>query len=166
MGPMGLGTSPVRMMRLRVALDDRVGNGDGGEEGSGVGVLGVLVELVPAGYLDDLAKVHDRDPVRDVPHDGQVVGDEKVGEVEALLEGERSRLITCAWMDTSRAETGSSQTMKDGLTARARAMPILWRWAAAELVRITVHHVGIEAHDLEQFLHLALSLVAVAQSCG
>ena len=40
-------------------------------------------------------------------------------------------------------------------------MPILWRWAAAELVGVAVHHVGIEAHDLEQFLHLALSLVAV-----
>ena len=50
-------------------------------------MLGVLVEFVPAGYLDDLAQVHDRDPVGDVPHDGQVVGDEEVGEVEALLEG-------------------------------------------------------------------------------
>jgi len=33
-----------------------------------------------------------------------------------------------AWIDTSRAEIGSSQTMKEGSTARARAIPIRCRW--------------------------------------
>ena len=32
--------------------------------------------------------------------------------------------MTCAWIDTSRAETGSSQTMSFGVTAKARAMPM------------------------------------------
>ena len=70
--------------------------------------------------------------------------------------------MTWAWMETSRAETGSSQTMKVGFTASARAMPILWRWPPPELVGVAVHHVGIEAHDLEQLLHSGLPLVAVA----
>ena len=39
-----------------------------------------------------------------------------------------SRLITCAWIETSSAETGSSQTMSFGLTASARAMPMRCRW--------------------------------------
>jgi hypothetical protein len=36
--------------------------------------------------------------------------------------------MTWAWMDTSRADTGSSATISFGLTARARAIPIRWRW--------------------------------------
>ena len=38
------------------------------------------------------------------------------------------RLMICAWTETSRAETGSSQTIRLGLSARARAMPIRCRW--------------------------------------
>jgi len=36
--------------------------------------------------------------------------------------------MICAWIETSRAEIGSSQTMKSGSSASARAMPTLWRW--------------------------------------
>ena len=39
-----------------------------------------------------------------------------------------SRLTTCAWIDTSSAETGSSQMISLGETASARAMPMRWRW--------------------------------------
>ena len=39
-----------------------------------------------------------------------------------------SRLTTCAWIETSSAETGSSSTISDGLSASARATPIRWRW--------------------------------------
>ncbi len=38
-----------------------------------------------------------------------------------------SRLMTCAWIDTSSAETGSSQTMISGCSASPRAMPMRWR---------------------------------------
>jgi len=37
------------------------------------------------------------------------------------------RFITCAWIETSSALTGSSQITSLGLTARARAIQILWR---------------------------------------
>ena len=33
-----------------------------------------------------------------------------------------------AWIETSSAETGSSQMTKEGFRARALAMPILCRW--------------------------------------
>jgi hypothetical protein len=32
------------------------------------------------------------------------------------------------WIDTSSAETASSQTMNDGSMASARAIPTRWRW--------------------------------------
>ena len=39
-----------------------------------------------------------------------------------------SRLITCAWIDTSSAETGSSATISSGPSTSARAMPMRCRW--------------------------------------
>ena len=44
------------------------------------------VELARAGELHDPAEVHHRDPVADVAHDRQVVGDEQVGQPESVLE--------------------------------------------------------------------------------
>ncbi len=46
----------------------------------------MLADLVRGALLDDLALVHDRDPVGDVADDADVVGDEDVGEAELLLE--------------------------------------------------------------------------------
>ena len=39
-----------------------------------------------------------------------------------------SRLTICALTDTSSAETASSQTIRSGSAASARAMPMRWRW--------------------------------------
>ncbi len=36
--------------------------------------------------------------------------------------------MTWAWIDTSRALIGSSQTISSGSTASARAMPMRCRW--------------------------------------
>src|SRR5215475_6540476 len=47
---------------------------------------GTLVELVAARDLNDAAKIHDGNALAHVPHHGQVVGDEQVGEREPLLE--------------------------------------------------------------------------------
>ena len=41
-----------------------------------------------------------------------------------LRDSARSRFTTCAWMDTSSAETGSSHTTSAGSTASARAIPM------------------------------------------
>jgi hypothetical protein len=37
--------------------------------------------------------------------------------------------MICAWIETSCAETGSSQTISRGDSASARAMPMRCRWA-------------------------------------
>src|SRR5690606_28826308 len=39
-----------------------------------------------------------------------------------------SRSMTCAWIDTSKADTASSQTTSSGSLASARAMAMRWRW--------------------------------------
>jgi hypothetical protein len=59
-------------------------------------------------------------------------------------------LITCAWIETSSAETASSQTISFGFDGErpgdADALPL----PARELVRIAAHVVGREADRLEQ----------------
>ena len=47
---------------------------------------GFDLKLSANGDLDDLPEVHDRDPVRHVPHDAEVVRDEDVGQPELVLE--------------------------------------------------------------------------------
>src|ERR1035437_3257039 len=64
-----------------------------------------------------------------------------------------SRLMTCAWMETSRADTGSSQTMSFGLrrnrTGYADALPL----TTGELVRVAVVVLRVEADALHELLH-------------
>lgn len=37
-------------------------------------------------FLDDITQVHDRDPIRDVFYDREIVSDKQVGKVELLLQ--------------------------------------------------------------------------------
>src|SRR5216110_546532 len=57
--------------------------------------------------------------------------------------------MICAWIDTSRAETGSSATMSFGLTASARDADAL-ALTAGELVRVPPQVVGRQADGLEE----------------
>ena len=63
-----------------------LGDGYGREKGAAVGMDGLGEEFLGGAALDDLAHVHDDDIVGDVLHDGEVVGDEEVGEAELVLE--------------------------------------------------------------------------------
>ena len=63
-------------------LDLRIRDRDRREQRDRVRVQRVVVEVVGGRELHDLAEVHDRDPVGDVPDDGEVVRDEEVREVE------------------------------------------------------------------------------------
>ena len=56
------------------------------EQGGGVGVARVTEHRLAVSLLDDPAQVHDRHSVREVAHDGEVVGDEDDRETEAGAE--------------------------------------------------------------------------------
>ena len=68
----------------------RVGDRDRAEQRRGVGVDRLLVELLRRRELDDLAEVHHRDPVGDMAHDGEVVGDEDEGQRAARPAARRA----------------------------------------------------------------------------
>ena len=58
----------------------------GGQQRPGVGVLGVVEDLLAPAEFHDLPRVHHRHPVGHIGHHAQVVGDEDDGEVVALLD--------------------------------------------------------------------------------
>ena len=91
-GLIGLGTSPVSSTRSRWRCSRRCGSGHRhrGHQRHRVRVPRLRVQLVPVGDLDDLAEVHDRDPVGDVPHHRQVVRDDHVGQPELRPAGPRA----------------------------------------------------------------------------
>ena len=61
-----------------------------------------------------------------------------------------SRFRICAWIETSSAETGSSQTSSFGPSAKRARDPDALPLAAGELVGIAVRVARVEADDVEQ----------------
>src|SRR5215212_10622115 len=80
-GVYGAGQIPGDDYSLAFALVVRVRDGHRREEGAGVGVQRVRVELIAVRQFDQLAEVHHPDAVADVFYDGEVVGDEQVGQM-------------------------------------------------------------------------------------
>ncbi len=119
----------------------RVGHRHRGEQRLRVRVQRRRVERVARGDLDDPAEVHHRDAVADMAHDREVVRDEEVRQTQALPAGPY-RLTICAWIDTSSADTGSSQTISSGSQRqRARDADAL-ALAARELVRVAARRMS------------------------
>ncbi len=85
-GSRGLATSPVSTMRSAARRSVHVGNGDGRQQRLGVRMARPEIDLLGVALLDDPAQVHHGDPVADVAHDRQVVGDEEEGQPEPGLE--------------------------------------------------------------------------------
>ena len=72
--------------RLSTPLHLRIRDRDRGKQGDRVRMQWVVVEVVRGSDLDDLAQVHDGDPVGDVTDDRKVVRDEEIGQPELTLE--------------------------------------------------------------------------------
>jgi hypothetical protein len=72
-----------------------------------------------------------------VTDDAEIVRDEEIRQLETFCNCS-SRLIICAWIETSSADTGSSATISFGRSASARATPDPLALAAGELVRKAV----------------------------
>jgi hypothetical protein len=107
------------------------------------------VELLRRRELHHLAEVHDRDPVRHVAHDRQVVGDEDVGEPELVLEVVEQVDDLSLDRDVERRDRLVEQHQARVHGQRARDADTL-ALAAGELVREAVNVLGVQAHAVEQ----------------
>ena len=86
-----------------------------------------IVEFICWGLLDDPPEVHDRHAVAHVLHNRQVVRDEEVGEPHRLLELDEQ--VDDLRLDRHVERRGRLIAYDEcGSTARARAMPMRWRW--------------------------------------
>ena len=136
---------------LALAAQRRVGHRHGRQQRLGVRVRRAGVDLVLRPQLGHPAEVHDADPVRDVPHDGQVVGDEDVRQAELVLQllhqvddlglhrdvERRDRLVADEHLRVQRDAAGD-----------ADALPL----ATRELVGVAVDVLGVEPDEVEQLL--------------
>ena len=94
-GATGMEAASARRIRRRgnISLENDsvhlfvgVGVGDRGEERLGVGVKGILEDLLLRTELNHLTEVHNSDFVRDELNYRQIVRNEEVGEVHRLLQ--------------------------------------------------------------------------------
>jgi hypothetical protein len=69
----------VTLQNRAFFLTTRIGNRNRREQSPRVGMLGVAVDGIALGNLDDLAEVHDSHSMTDVLDHSQVMGDEKIG---------------------------------------------------------------------------------------
>src|SRR5215210_8108669 len=110
-------------------------------------MAGLGVERLPVGDLYYLAEVHYGDPVRDVLDDGEVVGDEDVGEVELFLEVLQEVDDLSLYRDVKRANRlvadDKTRVQRDG-----PGDPDPLSLSSGELVRITIVVLGVEADHL------------------
>ena len=72
--------------RLGAALPVGIGFGHGRQERLSVGVARIGQDLFGRTGFDQVTQVHDRYPARDLADDGQVVGNEEIGQAVLLLE--------------------------------------------------------------------------------
>ena len=81
-GLTGDGTSPLRMIRRRRPSITGSGTGIADRSATEYGWSGRASSSLDGRQLHDPAEIHHRDPVADVAHHGQVVGDEQVRQPE------------------------------------------------------------------------------------
>ncbi len=102
--------------------------------------------------LDDLAEVHDRDPVRDVADDREVVRDEEVRQLEVGLEGLEQVDDLGLDRDVERRDRLVADDEVRVERERARE-PDALALAARELVRVARRRIRGKPDDLEQLTH-------------
>ena len=85
-------------------------------------------DLVGVPVLQNVPRIQDDDPVRDLRDDGQVVRDIERRRPLPLDDGDLKALSTSIWVVTSRAVVGSSRTSRSGLPQSAMAAINLCSW--------------------------------------
>src|SRR5215211_2400555 len=139
-------------------LDVGVGDGDRGEQGLGVWVQRVAVELLAGRHLYHCAEVHNPHTVGDVLDHREVVGDEQVGQVPLPLE-------LLHQVDDLRLDRDVK--CRDGLVGHDKIRvdsegpgnPDPLPLAARELVWVAVSVFPTKAHRLEQLVHPVQALL-------
>jgi len=110
-----------------------------------------------SGDLHDLADIHDGDRrSADYASHREIVRDEDVAETETSL-ADPAAGYDCSLIETSSAETGSSQTMKARLDGSARRCRLRWRGSPEKFVAGSACRCVFEADEARRFSNVAPS---------
>ncbi|EAU65581.1 conserved hypothetical protein [Stigmatella aurantiaca DW4/3-1] len=141
----------------------RIGHRHGRQQGLGVRVAGVAVQLRGLRQLHDLPQVHHRHPRGDVLHDLQVMRDEEVGELQLPLQVHQE-------VDDLRLDghvEGADGLVRDdqiGPQSDGASNADALTLAPGKLMGIAVHRVARQPHQIHQREHLLFALPALGQS--
>ena len=81
----GAGQVPFQQDALPGPVHRGIGNGRGGDERLGIGMQGMLIQLIAAGQLHNLPQIHHSHIVGDVPDHRQIMADEDISQAQLLL---------------------------------------------------------------------------------
>ena len=135
--------------------------GDRGEKRVRVGVLRAREERVARPRLDDAAEVHDRDRVRHVPDDREVVRDEEIRQVEPVLKAAQEVEDLCLDRDVDRRH-GLVEDDQLRIESESACDADTLALPAGELARIGARMLGAQSHELEQLRHPRAPLLSRA----
>ena len=120
-----------------------------GNQRLGVGVARIVEKGFRRGLFDDQPTAHHGHLVRDAGHNGQIVRDEEIGQVQTVLQIFQADVRICSCTDTSSAEVGSSQTIKLRVqhhgAGNGQALPL----TAGKRMRVTFQHIGVQPDALQ-----------------
>ena len=71
---------------LSVVMAGRVRFGDRRQKRRGLGVHGISKKRIARGQFDHAAQIHHRDPVGDMAHHAEVMGNEQIGQAKPVLQ--------------------------------------------------------------------------------
>ena len=128
-----------------------------------VGVAGRSEELIAAARLHDAPGIHDRDAVADVAHDGQVVGDEEVGDAEVALEVHEQVEDLALHGDVERGDRLVADDER-GLQGQGARDADALQLAAGEGGRTAVAQRGVDADAGQQLIRAAAALGGVVEA--
>src|SRR5215470_4213486 len=145
------------------ALQPRIGQRDRLQQAARIGMARLGMQAGALGNLHDAAEIHDGDAVAHPLHHAEVVGDEDVGEAEALLQVDQQLQDLRADGDVERGD----RLVEDdqlGLQDEGAGDRQPLALAAAELVGKAVELVRLQADDLEHAARLVAALAARADA--
>ena len=145
-----------------VLLQCGIGDGDCRDQAAGVGMHGEVKQLLSLGDLNDVTLVDNADAVGNETDDGQVVGDEQVGDIALLLEllQQVQDLCTNGNVQCGDGLVGNDQLgLHDHGTGQADSLTL----TAGELVGVTGQMLGQQTDFLDHALDLLDAVLLILE---
>ncbi|VTR68114.1 hypothetical protein DESC_690051 [Desulfosarcina cetonica] len=143
----------------------RVGKRHGRDEKTGIGMAGAPENIIRMTQFNGLAQEHHADPVGDVAHHPEIVGDEQVGQLQAFLQ--ILEQIEDLGLDGNiQGGDGLVANHEGGVRGQGPGDADALALPAAELVRVVPPGFPAQAHEVQEFRNAPIDHRPVAVAVG